>query len=252
MIRGIKENLRLSNVQASEMEIIWVMRVGIGVVGILSTVMALTIPSIYGLWSMCSDLVYVILFPQLLMVVHFKEYCNTYGSLAAYVIASLVRIAGGEPIMGLPALIRYPGYDEDTGQQMFPFRTMAMLISLITLIGVSYGTQVAFLTGRLAPGYDVFRCVVNIPEDVERVGPDPAEGEQMAVLAAGAGRLYGSKDEANGRVNEALEPDYDMEPDNNESVARHDSLIGGGGGGVGHPGPYGPNVARQPQSSTAF
>lgn len=35
---------------ASEMEIIWVMRVGICVVGILATVMALTIPSIYGLW----------------------------------------------------------------------------------------------------------------------------------------------------------------------------------------------------------
>lgn len=35
---------------ASEMEIIWVMRVGICVVGVLSTVMALTIPSIYGLW----------------------------------------------------------------------------------------------------------------------------------------------------------------------------------------------------------
>jgi hypothetical protein len=34
----------------------------------------------------------------------------------------------------------------------------------------------------------------------------------MAVLAAGVGRLYGSKDESNGRVNPALEPDYDMEP----------------------------------------
>lgn len=157
------------------MEIIWVMRLGIGVVGILSTIMALTIPSIYGLWSMCSDLVYVILFPQLLMVVHFKDYCNTYGSLAAYIIAFVVRVSGGEPVMGLPALIHYPGYVEETGIQMFPFRTMAMLISLITLIGVSYGTQVAFLTGKLAPSYDIFRCVVNIPEDVERVGPDPAE-----------------------------------------------------------------------------
>lgn len=36
--------------RASEMEIIWVMRVGIIVVGILATIMALTIPSIYGLW----------------------------------------------------------------------------------------------------------------------------------------------------------------------------------------------------------
>jgi hypothetical protein len=34
--------------------------------------------------ALCSDLVYVILFPQLLMTVHFKEYCNTYGSLFAY------------------------------------------------------------------------------------------------------------------------------------------------------------------------
>jgi Na+/proline symporter len=36
---------------ASEMEIIWVMRVSILVVGFLATAMALTIPSIYGLWS---------------------------------------------------------------------------------------------------------------------------------------------------------------------------------------------------------
>ncbi|CAG0909736.1 unnamed protein product [Darwinula stevensoni] len=35
---------------ASEQEIMWVMRVAIFVVGALSTVMALTIPTIYGLW----------------------------------------------------------------------------------------------------------------------------------------------------------------------------------------------------------
>ncbi|XP_078047035.1 choline transporter [Augochlora pura] len=236
--------------RASEMEIIWVMRVGIGVVGVLSTVMALTIPSIYGLWSMCSDLVYVILFPQLLMVVHFKDYCNTYGSLSAYIIAFVVRISGGEPLMGLPALIHYPGFDEETQTQLFPFRTMAMIMSLVTLVGVSYGTQVAFMTGRLAPGYDVFRCVVNIPEDVERVGPDPAEGEQMSVLAAGVGRLYGSKDESNGRVNPALEPDYDMEP-GYKVAGMTDGVVGGGGGG-GHLAPHGANAPRQPQSSTAF
>lgn len=36
--------------KASEMEIVWVMRVAILIVGFLATVMALTIPSIYGLW----------------------------------------------------------------------------------------------------------------------------------------------------------------------------------------------------------
>ncbi|CAD6233859.1 GSCOCG00007354001-RA-CDS [Cotesia congregata] len=240
--------------RASEMEIIWVMRVGIAIVGVLSTIMALTIPSIYGLWSMCSDLVYVILFPQLLMVVHFKDYCNTYGSLAAYIIAFVVRLSGGEAMLGLPALIHFPGYDEVNQVQMFPFRTMAMLISLITLIGVSWGTQYVFLTGKLAPGYDVFRCVVNIPEDVERVGPDPAEGEQMAVLAAGMGKLYGSKDESNGRVNPALEPDYDMELEpNSQLIAANGGGTSGGGGGAsgGHTVPHHTNI-RQLQSNTAL
>ena len=51
---------------------------------------------------MCSDLVYVILFPQLLIVVHFKEHCNTYGSLFAYVIGLLIRIVGGE-VLEMPA-----------------------------------------------------------------------------------------------------------------------------------------------------
>ena len=91
--------------------------------------------------SMCSDLVYVILFPQLLMVVHFKKHCNTYGSLSAYIVAFLIRLSGGEPMMGLPALIHFPGYDPVEKVQLFPFRTMAMLVSLVTLAGVSWYTK---------------------------------------------------------------------------------------------------------------
>nr|XP_023024357.1 high-affinity choline transporter 1 [Leptinotarsa decemlineata] len=220
--------------KASEMEIIWVMRVSILIVGFLATVMALTIPSIYGLWSMCSDLVYVILFPQLLMVVHFKEYCNTYGSLAAYIIAFLVRVSGGEELMHLPPLIKYPGYDEEGKRQLFPFRTMAMMMSLITLVGVSWWTKWVFETGRLAPGYDFFHCVVNIPEDIQRVGEPSEEGEQMAVMASGAmGKLYGAatlvgKDERNGRINPALETDDEDLPASELEKLR--APIGSGGG----------------------
>ncbi|KAK9692525.1 Sodium:solute symporter family [Popillia japonica] len=179
--------------RASEMEIIWVMRVSILIVGVLATIMALTIPSIYGLWSMCSDLVYVILFPQLLMVVHFKDYCNTYGSLAAYIIAFLVRLSGGEPQLNLPPLIKFPGWDEENQLQLFPFRTMAMIISLVTLIFVSWWSKWLFEKGKLAPGYDIFNCVVNIPEDIQRVGEPAEDGEQMSVMASGGmGKLYGT------------------------------------------------------------
>lgn len=163
---------------------------------------------------MCSDLVYVILFPQLLMVVHFKHYCNTYGSLAAYLIACLFRFTGGEPELGLPPLIKYPGWDGE--QQNFPFRTMAMLISLFTLAFVSWLTKYVFEGGYLAPGYDLFQCVVNIPDDALRVD-EPLEGE-LAMMTTGAmGKLYGATglvgaDEMNGRVNPALEADDDIDP----------------------------------------
>lgn len=200
---------------ASEKEILWVMRGAIIVVGILSTIMALTIPSIYGLWSMCSDLVYCILFPQLLMVVHFKHHCNTYGSLAAYIMAFLVRLTGGEPLLGLKPLVRYPGFIEESQLQLFPFKTLAMMISLFTLVGVSYGTKRIFESGYLAPGYDIFRCVVNIPDDVLRVD-EPIEGELSMMTSGAMGKLYGAtglvgKDEMNGRINPGLEPDDDID-----------------------------------------
>ena len=59
--------------------------------------------------GLSSDLVYCILFPQLCMVVHFKHHCNTYGSLAGYIVGLLVRLSGGEEVMKIPPLIHYPG-----------------------------------------------------------------------------------------------------------------------------------------------
>jgi len=100
-----------------------------------------------------------------------------------------------------------------------------------------------FESGQLAPGYDIFRCVVNIPEDVEKVG-EPAEGgEQMAVMSAmrqyGAATMVG-KDEMNGRINPALEPDDDMDMAEVEKMrgARQRGTGGtgpGGGGNRGNP-----------------
>lgn len=39
-----------------------------------------------------------------------------------------------------------------------------------------------FESGKLPPSYDVFRCVVNIPEDVVRVGEPAESGEQVSVI----------------------------------------------------------------------
>uniref|UniRef100_A0A915JCU9 High-affinity choline transporter 1 n=1 Tax=Romanomermis culicivorax TaxID=13658 RepID=A0A915JCU9_ROMCU len=145
---------------ASEREVLWVMKAGIIMVGILATVMALTIKSIYGLWYLSSDLVYVILFPQLLSVVYMSK-VNTYGSIAGYAVGLIARGVGGEPLLDFSPIIEFWGFEG--GTQFFPFKTMAMLLSLGTLTFVSYLTHYLFMNGFLAPEYDVFMCVVNIP-----------------------------------------------------------------------------------------
>lgn len=211
---------------ASENEIMWVMRVSIFLVGGMATFMALTIPTIYGLWALCSDLVYVILFPQLLMVVHFKEHCNTYGSLFAYCLGLLIRISGGEKLIGLPPLIHFPGFAEPTeeeieeaalenrrpfGTQLFPFRTVAMILSMISLISISKLMVWLFNTNRLQKHQDIFECIVNISEDesqnedeLERLKPEPVnqeeEGETIGMTTNTDVKTYKSVDEVNGRV----------------------------------------------------
>jgi high affinity choline transporter 7 len=140
------------------------MRFGIFFVAALATVMGITINSVYGLWFLCSDLVYVVLFPQLLCVVYLKH-TNTYGSMVAYWIGILLRLICGEPLFGIPAIIKFPFYDEENDQQRFPFRTTSMLISLFLNISVSYLTNLVFEGGYLRKEFDIFKCVTNIPID---------------------------------------------------------------------------------------
>lgn len=137
--------------KASAKEIIWIIRIGIFVVGALATMVGLLVPSIYALFHICSDLVFVILFPQLLGAVHIP-FVNTYGSIVAYIIGLFFRITGGEELIGLPAAFKYPLYDH--GVQYFPFRTMSMVISFCTLLGVSYFTNYLFDSGLVSRKWD--------------------------------------------------------------------------------------------------
>ena len=146
---------------ASEREVLWVMRLAILAVGALAAALAIGVGSVYGLWYLSSDLVYVILFPQLVCVVHFRSRCNTYGALCAYVVGLTLRGVGGEPILGLPALIHYPWFDAQNGQ-LFPFRTFAMLSSLATFLFVSWASERVFTRGWLPPEWDAFKCVVKV------------------------------------------------------------------------------------------
>ena len=166
-------------------------------VGALATVMGITITTIYGLWFLCADLVYVILFPQLVSVLYLKH-SNTYGSLAGYLMGLFFRLLGGEPLVHLPATIIYPWYDEANKLQMFPYKTLTMLISFSTIVVCSYVTKYIFEEGHLPKNWDIFRCVVNIPEEVIALR-EPAEESngEMASLSI-------KKAPGNGQINPAL------------------------------------------------
>ena len=41
---------------------------------------------------LCADFVYVIVFPQLVLVLYFERYTNTYGSIVGFVVALVLRL----------------------------------------------------------------------------------------------------------------------------------------------------------------
>ncbi|XP_068726227.1 high-affinity choline transporter 1-like [Montipora capricornis] len=139
--------------KASEKEVIWVMRVSMVLVGAAATVIALLVNSIYTLFALCSDLIYVILFPQLCTVIHIPD-ANIYGSIMGYIMGLILRVGGGESAIGFPALIKYPYYDEENKKQLFPFKTLSMIVSFLTIISVSYLTKYLFTKGILSEKYD--------------------------------------------------------------------------------------------------
>ena len=123
---------------AGEEEVKKVIRVAILVIGGIATVLALQVKSVYGLWYLCADLVYVILFPQLTMAL-FDKKANVIGAMSGACLGLFLRIGGGEPLLGMPMFLPYPMAHDGTSD--FPFRTFAMLLSIFTIYLVSRVTQ---------------------------------------------------------------------------------------------------------------
>ena len=114
----------------------------IWIIGIAATLLALKIESVYQLWILCSDFVYCLLFPALVCAL-FDKKANFWGALAGFSIAFILRFGGGDPTLGIPVRINYPW---TVGEEVFfPFRTLAMISGLLTIVVVSRLTQ------KLAP-----------------------------------------------------------------------------------------------------
>lgn len=127
--------VRLLRPAASPERIERLVKILVLLLGAAATLLALTVGSVAALWYLCGDIVYVALFPQLLLAM-FDKRANRVGALSGLAIALLVRLSGGEPALGIDPLLPYPEVD---GWQ-FPFRTLAMLSGLTGAALVSRAT----------------------------------------------------------------------------------------------------------------
>lgn len=108
------------------------------IIGITAVLLALNITSVYALWVLASDFVFVLLFPQLVTAL-FDKKANSWGSAAGFVVSLVLRLGGGDPILNLPIWLPYPMIEH--GEVLFPFRTLAMISGMITIVVVSRLTQ---------------------------------------------------------------------------------------------------------------
>jgi len=108
-----------------------VIRASILLFGAAATLLALKVQSVQALWFFTSDLVFVLLFPQLVFAL-FDPKANRSGSIAAFAVSAFLRIGGGEPLLGVPQLIAYP--------ETVPFRALAAGAGFLLLPIVSRAT----------------------------------------------------------------------------------------------------------------
>nr|XP_057932472.1 high affinity choline transporter 1-like [Doryrhamphus excisus] len=165
--------------QASDKELQWVLRVSVLLVGMAGTGLAFNKNSVLALWLLASDLLYCIVSPQLFCVVHL-HFVNSYGAISAYIAALLLRVLSGEPALGIPPVLLYPGWREDQGviNHYFPYRTLIMLISLVTLTLVSWLAELAFARHLVPQSWDVLGVFDKKMEAVEEEIPMQISNEE--------------------------------------------------------------------------
>jgi high affinity choline transporter 7 len=81
-----------------------VVRLSILALGAMAALLALRVQSVQKLWFFTSDLVFVLLFPQLVYAL-FDPRANRTGSICAFVVGLVLRLGGGEPILAIPQFI---------------------------------------------------------------------------------------------------------------------------------------------------
>ncbi|XP_040886597.1 high affinity choline transporter 1-like [Toxotes jaculatrix] len=126
--------------QASEKMILVVVKVSVLLCGMMGAGLAMTSRSVHLFWIISADVAYSMMTPQVICTFFLSQWVNQYGACSGCVLAILLRVLVGEPLIGLPDVLPLPWdkiQEDGHRYRLLPFRTAIMLITIGTILLVS-------------------------------------------------------------------------------------------------------------------